>query len=64
LIEDQGLARGLDGIEQILGTGSEVAMEQDRSWLIEDTEVHPTGMQADTTVVSVAFDVQSYQVFS
>jgi hypothetical protein len=39
-------------------------MEQDLPLLVEDTQIHPTGMQVDATVVSVGFGVESHQASS
>jgi hypothetical protein len=39
-------------------------VKQDLPLLVEDTEVHPTGMQIDAAVVSMGLSVESHQVSS
>jgi hypothetical protein len=62
--DDQILAKEFRSLSGGLGTGVEVAVQQHLPLLVEDTQVHPTGMQVDATVVSVGFGVESHQVSS
>ena len=61
---DQVLAVGLDGFQESLGTGAEVTVQQNLSLWIQDTEIHPAGMQVDAAVESVGLGVESHQVSS
>ncbi len=56
--------KGSIGFQESLGTGAQVAMQQDLPLLVEDTQIHPAGMQVDATVVGVGFGVESHQVSS
>src|SRR4029453_6200590 len=61
---DQVLAVGFDGFEESLGTGAEVTVQQNLPLGIEDTEIHPAGMQVDAAVIAVTLGIESHQVSS
>jgi hypothetical protein len=58
---DQVLPIGLDRFEESLGTGAQVAMQQNLPLWIQDAEIHPAGMQIDAAVVGVTLGIESHQ---
>ena len=58
------LAVRADRGEQVLGRGRPVAVDQDLALGVEHADVHPPGVQIDSTVVSVRRGVEPHPVSS
>jgi hypothetical protein len=50
--DDEGVAEGLDGVEEGFGGGAEVAAEAGLSVVIEDDEEEGPGVEIDSSVES------------
>jgi hypothetical protein len=50
-----------DGFKENLSVGSDVALEDDASFLVEDAEVHGLGMEIDSAVVLVLLGVEVHK---
>ena len=50
---DQSLAVGLDDLEEELGIGAEVLVDDDVVGLVEDADVHGSGVEIDAGIESV-----------
>jgi len=53
-----------DGFEKALTIGINISMQPDFSGIIEDAEVHFSGMQVDSAIKFVLFGVKSHLVSS
>ena len=51
--DDQSVAVGLDGLEEELGIGAKVLVDDNGVVLVEDADVHGSGVQIDAGIVSV-----------
>ena len=58
--EDDLIAVGRNGLEQRLWGRGHIAVQECFSSLVEDTDVHGTGVQIDPTVKRVLFGVKSH----
>src|SRR5262249_13022798 len=56
------VAEGGDGLEEALRFGGQVAVEDDLAGLIEDAQVHGSGVQIDAAVESVLMIVEAHGV--
>jgi len=55
------VAVGRDDFERFVAVALEVAVDQDLSRLVEDADVHRSGVQVDTTVVAVLLSLESHR---
>ena len=62
--DDDVVTERFDGFEERFGPGVHVSVEQDVSVLVEDTEVHGSGMQVDTAVEFMLLRVESHEASS
>jgi hypothetical protein len=51
--DDRSIAVGLDGLEEELGIGAEVLVDDDVVGLIEDADVHGSGVELEAGIESV-----------
>ena len=58
--EDDLLAVGRNSLEQCLGGRWHIAVQEYFPGLVEDTDVHSTGVEIDTTVKGMLFGVESH----
>jgi hypothetical protein len=61
---DDVVAVGTDGLEEWLGFGTHVPMSHDLSVLVEDADVHRSGMEIDPAVEWVLLGIESHEVSS
>jgi hypothetical protein len=60
--DDQPVAVGLDGLQEELGVGAEIFVDDDIVVLVEDADVHGSGVEIDAGVVSmVGVFVETHQ---
>jgi hypothetical protein len=58
--DDEPIAERLDGAEQGFGPGRQLAVEVDGAVVIEDTQVHTSGMQIDSAIKSMGRGVETH----
>ena len=56
--DDEAVAEGLDGIEEGVGRGGQVLLEDGRALVVEDVGEQAPGVQIDAAVVSVLAGVE------
>ena len=56
--DDEIVAIGRDGFEEVLRSGPEVLVEPDFAIAVEDAQVHGLGVQVDPAVMLVGVDVE------
>ena len=62
--DDQIRTVGCHGLQKRLWTRFQVAMQQDRAVLVQDTPIHTAGLQVDAAVKLVLLGVDSPEVSS
>jgi len=62
--DDDVVTERFDGFEKGLGLGVDVAVEQDVAVLVEDTEIHGSGMQVDAAVEFMLLGIESHEASS
>jgi len=62
--DDKVLPVGCNGLEKGLGAGGHLAVHKAFSILVQNTEVHGTSVQADTTIKLVLVSVEAHEVSS
>jgi hypothetical protein len=60
----QPVAIGGNGLEKGVWSGFHVAVQQDISLLVHDTDIHAAGMQIDTAVKWVLRGIEAHEVSS
>ena len=57
--DNEVLAKRLDGFQESLGTGAQVAVKQDLALLVQDAHIHPAGVQIHSVIMGMSFGVES-----
>jgi hypothetical protein len=62
--DDDVFAVGFDGLKEGIGLSVDVLVEHDVPVLVEDTEIHGSGMEVDTAVELMLLRVESHEASS
>jgi hypothetical protein len=58
--DDDVFSVWVDGIEEGIGVGRQVAVKDDLAMLVKDADVHGPGVEIDTAIEEVLFGIESH----